>query len=140
MKITYVTIIRRSSLYQYRYSVKPHTCCTYTFLCHFDIWLVAHRIYWTGLCRSAVSLVIRAIVTVIVATLAGCKDDGEVHLHRSREIRDLARYAPSVPDSTRVNFALTFSLSCTLRITRCGKCRRNLKAAASKLRSREYHA
>lgn len=35
--------------------------------------------------RFSSMLVIPAIVTVIVPTLVGCKDDAEVHLHRSRE-------------------------------------------------------
>jgi len=85
--------------------------------------LIARRIYRIGL--YVVSLVIPAVVTVIVATSAGYEDVE----YPSIEAERLARYAPSVLDSTRVNFALTFSPSCALRITR-GEARKKYRGCS----------
>jgi len=68
----------------------------------------------SGSTVDVVSLVIPAVVTVIVATSAGYEDAEYPGIEAER----LARYASSVLDPTRVNFALTFSPSCALRITR----------------------
>jgi len=63
---------------------------------------------------SIVSLVILSVVTVIVAMSARYENMEYSNIETER----LTRYMLSVLDSTRVNFVLTFSPSCALRITR----------------------
>jgi len=117
-------------LYRYRHSIiypNSHVLSLALFLVIDDCNVGSLHVVFigSGSTVDVVSLVIPAVVTVIVATSAGYEDAE----YPSIEAERLARYAPSVLDPTRVNFALTFSPSCALRITR-GEARKKHGVAA----------